>query len=34
MSELQAFFFGIMVAWTPALVLLAWMLRPGPISPD
>ena len=27
MSALQAFFLGIMVAWTPALLFLAWVLR-------
>jgi hypothetical protein len=26
MSALQAFFFGMMMAWTPSLVLLAWLL--------
>jgi hypothetical protein len=26
MTTLQAFFLGMMVAWTPSLVLLAWML--------
>jgi hypothetical protein len=27
MSALQAFFLGIMVVWTPALLFLAWVLR-------
>ena len=29
MSIIEAFLLGIMAAWTPALVLLAWMLRHG-----
>jgi hypothetical protein len=27
MSPLQAFFFGMIVAWIPSLLLLAWMSR-------
>jgi hypothetical protein len=27
MTTLQAFLFGMMVAWTPSLVLLGWFLR-------
>jgi hypothetical protein len=27
MSTLQAFLLGLMAAWTPPLILLAWMLR-------
>jgi len=27
MDALEAFFFGMMAAWTPSLVFLAWMLR-------
>lgn len=27
MDLLQAFLLGVMVAWTPSLVLLAWLLR-------
>jgi len=26
MSPLEAFLLGLMVAWTPSLVLLAWVL--------
>jgi hypothetical protein len=26
MSTLEAFFLGLMAAWTPSLLLLAWML--------
>jgi hypothetical protein len=25
-NPVQAFFLGLMLAWTPSLVLLAWML--------
>ena len=28
MSNLQAFLLGVMAAWTPSLILLAWMLPP------
>jgi hypothetical protein len=24
---MQAFFLGVMVSWTPSLILLAWMFR-------
>jgi hypothetical protein len=27
MDAIQAFLMGVMVAWTPSLVLLAWLLR-------
>jgi hypothetical protein len=27
MSTSQAFLLGIMVAWTPSLIMLAWILR-------
>jgi hypothetical protein len=27
MSALQIFFLGMMVAWTPSLVILAWCLN-------
>jgi hypothetical protein len=31
MSPVQAFLLGIMVAWTPSLILLAWFfMTPGP----
>jgi hypothetical protein len=30
MTTLQAFFFGMMIAWTPSLALLAWYLRHPP----
>jgi len=26
MSTVQAFLLGVMVAWTPSLVILAWLL--------
>jgi hypothetical protein len=26
MTTLEAFFFGMMVAWSPSLALLGWML--------
>jgi len=29
MSAIQAFLLGMMVAWTPSLVLLAWFLSRG-----
>jgi len=28
MSTVQAFLLGVMVAWTPSLLLLVWYLRP------
>jgi hypothetical protein len=31
MSALQAFFLGIMAAWTPSLIFLAWVLRHVPV---
>jgi hypothetical protein len=34
MSVLEAFFFGMMVAWTPSLILIAWMLLHGAVSRD
>jgi hypothetical protein len=34
MTALQAFFFGMMVAWTPSLILLAWMLWRDGTSQD
>ena len=34
MSALQTFFLGIMVAWTPSLLLLAWMLWRNTVSGD
>jgi len=27
MDALQAFLLGLMAAWTPSLIVLAWMLR-------
>jgi hypothetical protein len=30
MTTLQAFFLGMMVSWTPSLLLLAWILRDVP----
>jgi hypothetical protein len=29
MSNTQAFLLGVMAAWTPSLVILAWLLRVG-----
>jgi hypothetical protein len=29
MSNTQAFLLGMMAAWTPSLVILAWLLRSG-----
>jgi hypothetical protein len=34
MDILQAFFLGLMVAWTPSLVLLAWLLRHRVTAPS
>jgi hypothetical protein len=31
MSALQAFLFGIMVALSPSLVILGWVLRKAPV---
>ena len=28
MSTLEAFVLGVMVSWTPSLIVLAWLLRP------
>jgi hypothetical protein len=30
MNTAQAFSLGVMVAWTPSLILLAWLLRHAP----
>jgi len=30
MTTLQAFFLGIMAAWTPSLIILAWFVRHAP----
>jgi hypothetical protein len=32
MTTIQAFFFGMMVSWTPSLVVLAWLLLHDRIS--
>jgi hypothetical protein len=32
MTTVQAFFLGIMVSWTPSLLLLAWLLRDLPTA--
>jgi hypothetical protein len=32
MTTFQAIFFGAMLAWTPSLVLLAWLLREAPLD--
>jgi hypothetical protein len=35
MTTLQAMWLGAMLAWTPSIVLLAWLLREGPLDePD
>jgi hypothetical protein len=34
MTLWQAFLLGMMVAWTPSLLLLAWLLRDAPILPE
>jgi hypothetical protein len=36
MSTVQAFLLGIMVGWTPCLLVLGWFLWPGRLvdSPD
>jgi len=32
MSAVEAFFLGIMAAYTPSLIFLAWVLRHAPFS--
>ena len=32
MTTLQAICFGAMLAWTPSLILMAWMLREAPLD--
>jgi hypothetical protein len=32
MTTLQAICLGAMLAWTPSLVLLAWLLRNAPLG--
>ena len=32
MSTVQAFMLGMMVAWTPSLVIVAWLLRDAPLG--
>jgi len=32
MSAVQAFFLGMMVAWTPGLLILAWVFRRTPVA--
>ena len=34
MNAVQAFFLGMMAAWTPAFIVLAWMLWRDTISQD
>jgi hypothetical protein len=29
MSAMECFLLGMMVAWTPSLVVLAWLVRPA-----
>lgn len=31
MGEVKAFFLGMMVAYTPGIILLAWLIRSAPI---
>jgi hypothetical protein len=32
MTTLQAICFGAMLAWTPSLVMLAWLLHEAPLD--
>jgi len=32
MTGLQAFVFGMMIAWTPSLVILAWLVIRAPLA--
>ena len=32
MSGLQAFALGMMIAWTPSLVILAWLIIRAPLA--
>jgi hypothetical protein len=32
MTTLQAICLGAMLAWTPSLLVLAWLLREGPVD--
>jgi len=32
MSAVQAFFLGMVVAWLPSLIILAWILRHRPLG--
>ena len=32
MTTLQAICFGAMLAWTPSLIVLAWLLREAPLD--
>jgi HAMP domain-containing protein len=32
MTTLQAVWLGAMLAWTPSIVLLAWLLREAPLD--
>ena len=34
MSTTQAFLLGVMMAWTPGLVILAWLLRDPILDAD
>jgi hypothetical protein len=34
MDAVHAFFLGVMVAWTPSLLILAWYLRHPPINSE
>ena len=34
MTALQIFLLGIMVAWTPSVVLLAWLIYRTPLAAD
>jgi hypothetical protein len=34
MSTTQAFLLGAMMAWTPTLIILAWLLRDAPTVED
>jgi hypothetical protein len=32
MSTVQAFLLGMMVAWTPSLIIVGWLVRDAPLG--
>jgi hypothetical protein len=34
MNNVQPFLLGVMAAWTPSLLILAWCLWRAPVEPD